>query len=318
MNFLTLAWFGQNSVAKFLKTLLFTLLYIIPGAVPLGVYMAAKDINDSHLMISGNTAGIALIVILFFPSLTLAFGLFRQLHRQYKRNWMILITIKNVIEWKKFLVGAAVWGSVIAIFTIIDVVLYPEDYIFSFQPIPFFSLLFGALIAIPIQASTEELLFRGYITQQIALIGRYVWVPLAISSGLFALAHSFNPEVGAYGFLLAMSNYVTMGLVFGIATLMDDGLELAMGIHTGNNLIACLLVTDKNSALQTPAIFTNIHPSFTWIGSVSYVAQGILFLFILSRIYKWDSWSTLWSRIIPPAKSEVEPPLPPNIFPEQA
>ena len=319
MNFLTLAWFGQNSVAKFLKTLLFTLLYNIPGVIPLAVYSIVKDMEtiSFQTIVTGNSAGF-IFVLVGLSFATGLFGLFRQVIVQYDRDWITLITPKKEIDWRKFLIGAGVWGGIVVISIILDIVRSPQDYIFSFQPIPFFSLLIGVLIIIPIQASSEEILFRGFIMQQIALVGKYVWIPLTLNSVLFALAHSSNPEVDAYGFSLAMSHYTIVALIWGIAAMMDDGLELAMGAHTGNNIIAFLLTTDKNAVIQTPALFTNINPTESWQGVVELVLAGIIFLFILSRIYKWGSWSILWSRIIPPAMPDAEPPSQSDILLEQA
>jgi len=38
-------------------------------------------------------------------------------------------------------------------------------------------------------------------------------------------------------------------------TLMDEGIELSLGFHLGNNLMAALLITSDFSALQTDAVF---------------------------------------------------------------
>jgi membrane protease YdiL (CAAX protease family) len=54
--------------------------------------------------------------------------------------------------------------------------------------------------------------------------------------------HFGNPEIDKLGPLLMVS-YVSMGFFFGIITLMDEGLELALGYHAGNNLLISLLVT---------------------------------------------------------------------------
>ena len=71
--------------------------------------------------------------------------------------------------------------------------------------------------------------------QQIGIITRNRWLPLVITSVFFGLFHSTNPEVAEMGFSV-MIFYIGTGLLLGIMTLMDDGLELALGFHLGNNL----------------------------------------------------------------------------------
>ena len=77
-----------------------------------------------------------------------------------------------------------------------------------------------------------------------------------ITSILFGVFHSANPEVSEMGYSL-MVFYIGTGLLLGIMTLMDDGIELALGFHFGNNLLAATLVTSDWSALQTDAAFYN-------------------------------------------------------------
>jgi membrane protease YdiL (CAAX protease family) len=62
------------------------------------------------------------------------------------------------------------------------------------------------------------------------------WVPLIITSLSFGLLHYWNPEVMKLGPVLLI-HYVLTGLFFGIITLMDKGMELAIGFHAGNNML---------------------------------------------------------------------------------
>ncbi len=73
---------------------------------------------------------------------------------------------------------------------------------------------------------------------------------------------ALNPEVKEYGFLTMMPQYILFGLIFGVITILDDGIEAAMGAHTVNNVFICIMVTNKSSALQTPALYEqkNVFP----------------------------------------------------------
>ena len=69
--------------------------------------------------------------------------------------------------------------------------------------------------------------------------------------------HILNPEVTKMGYII-MVYYIGTGLFLGIITLMDDGMELALGFHAANNLIGALLVTSDWSVFQTHSIFKDM------------------------------------------------------------
>ena len=118
--------------------------------------------------------------------------------------------------------------------------------------------------------------------------------------------HSANPEVAEMGFI-TMIFYIGTGLLLGIMTLMDEGLELALGFHFGSNLLAALLITSEWSALQTDAIFryTAEEAQNTMIDIVVPVLVFYpIILFILAKRYKWHNWQEkLFGRVAgPPAE----------------
>lgn len=308
MEFLTLGWHSHNSIAKFVKTMLWIVLYNLFGFLPLGIYMAINDIDDIQYLVQGNMSGVGIILLSVGFGAALV-GLWWQMQKYYERDKITLITPQMSVQWRKFFVSAAIWGGMMIIASGIEIMLNPDDYIFTFDPLPFVSLLLGALIAIPIQASTEEIIFRGYIMQQCSYWGKFVWVPVLFSSVLFALAHYSNPEVGAYGIPIMMSGYALTGVIWGIAAIMDNGLEIAMGAHTANNIIAFLMMTEKNAVLRTPALFTDISPSISWYSVLTLLVAGCVFLLILSKLYAWGDWSVLWSRIIPPPIPSEQPSI---------
>jgi len=133
------------------------------------------------------------------------------------------------------------------------------------------------------------------------------WVPLIVTSVGFGVFHGANPEVGAMG-IIVMVFYIGTGLLLGIMTLMDEGLELALGFHFGNNFLAATLVTADWSALQTDALFLStaevgVNPLMEVIIPVLVVYPIILW--ILAKKYKWTHWKEkLFGRIAPP-ESEV-------------
>ena len=55
-----------------------------------------------------------------------------------------------------------------------------------------------------------------------------------------------------------MIYYVGTGLFLGIMTLMDEGMELALGFHAANNLFTALLVTADWTAFQTHSVLKDL------------------------------------------------------------
>jgi uncharacterized protein len=77
-----------------------------------------------------------------------------------------------------------------------------------------------------------------------------------------------------------------------------------MGAHTANNVFMSIFVTNKVSVLQTPALMVqeSIEPVKELIALVS---LGVLFIVVLSFIYKWK-YSVLRERIyIPEPQSQM-------------
>jgi membrane protease YdiL (CAAX protease family) len=152
--------------------------------------------------------------------------------------------------------------------------------------------LIVSIIFIPIQTATEELLFRGYLMQGFGIAFKNGILPLIITSIMFGLMHGTNPEVKTHGLLVMMPYYILFGAFLGVLTLLDEGSELAMGIHCANNLISALLISSKNSVLQTDAMFfTSVENPFAEF--LSWIVMAIICFFILFKKYKLSNWNLI-------------------------
>jgi hypothetical protein len=167
----------------------------------------------------------------------------------------------------------------------------PENLIWNFKPIPFFTLVVISLLFLPLQTSFEELLFRGYFMQGLGVLAKNRWFPLLVTSVVFGLLHGANPEVDKLGNQI-MIFYIGTGLLFGITTLMDEGTEIALGMHAANNIIAALFVTTDWMAFQTAALYIDTsEPSLGWDTYLPVFVLYPLMLIIFSRKYGWKNWS---------------------------
>ena len=124
-------------------------------------------------------------------------------------------------------------------------------------------------------------------------------VPLIGTSSLLGLMHSATPEVEKLG-LGIMIYYIGTGFFLGILTLMDEGLELALGFHAANNLITALLVTADWTAFQTNSIFKDVsEPVLGWDVLIPVFVVYPLLLIYFSRKYGWTNWKNrLFGRVL--------------------
>ncbi len=202
----------------------------------------------------------------------------------------VLTTSRNKVNWKRIFFSFFLWAAITSIMILVAYYSTPENFIFNFKPEKFFVFLVLAILLIPLQTSFEEYLFRGHLMQGLGLATNSRLIPLLVTSFMFGIMHAANPEVDKVGWII-MLYYIGTGLFLGIITLMDEGLELALGFHAANNLVSALLVTADWTAFQTHSIFKDIsEPStgFEIILPVFIIFPTLLFIF--SKVYNWKNW----------------------------
>lgn len=298
MNYIQQAYKGNNQWYHWIFTLILVFFgWQIIGVFPLtGVAISySSDMNEFANAAQNNfmTLGIDknlflfLIIISFISGLlTLILGV-KYIHR---RTFKSLVTSRNLIDWKRFWFAFFTWGIIAIILTIVGIFMSPENYIWNFKPIPFFTLLAVSFLFLPFQTTFEELLFRGYLMQGIGTVVKNRWFPLIFTSVCFGLLHGANPEVEKLG-AISMIFYIGTGFFYGIITLMDEGTELALGLHAINNIIAAFFVTTNWTVFQTDALYVDIsEPS---VGFEMFFPVLILYpflLYVFSSKYGWNNW----------------------------
>lgn len=201
-----------------------------------------------------------------------------------------LTTSRTKIDWKRVFFSFFLWGSITTLMILALYFTQPENFVWNFNPKKFFIFLVLAVVLVPMQTSFEEYLFRGHMMQGIGLATNSRLIPLIITSVLFGLMHIANPEVEKIGYII-MLYYIGTGFFLGIMTLMDEGLELALGFHAANNLVGALLLTADWTAFQTNSILKDLsEPSAGFdVLTPVFVIFPILLL-IFSKVYGWNNW----------------------------
>jgi len=274
-------------------------IFSIPHSVALIAKIATGDV-DMDMIAAGDTAYIMGLfesnlnfIYILFPFVGgLIFLLFIAVKFLHKQSITNLTTSRSKIDWSRVAFAFILWGVISTAMTMVDIYLSPDDYVFNFEINRFLILAVIAICLVPLQTSFEEYMFRGYLMQGIGNIFRNKWVPLIVTSVAFGLLHIANPEVDKLGNII-MIYYIGTGFFLGILTLMDEGMELALGFHAANNLFTALLVTADWTAFQTYSIYTSIaDPSSMGVSEIIvpvFVIFPILLL-IFSKKYNWNNW----------------------------
>ena len=127
----------------------------------------------------------------------------------------------------------------------------------------------------------------------------YKIVALFLSSVLFGLVHSANPEIEKFGYEIMMLYYISAGMLLGIVTLMDNRIELALGIHAATNFTGAVFVGYDGAAIQTDSILTS-HSLNPYIMTGGFFVLAAVFLFFTKKKYKWGSFTKLLEPIHKP------------------
>lgn len=159
------------------------------------------------------------------------------------------------------------------------------------DPAQFAFLFFFMLLTVWMQTSFEELVFRG-------VLGRWACknnltytkkaiIAAVISSLLFAIAHSTNPEVTSQSgiwVVVAVLVYAIPGLVYFWANMHFGSLLPGLVIHWINNfLLMTVIGSAKDAVVSTPTLFvdaTGSHASWSLISTVLVHLPIVLYLII--------------------------------------
>jgi uncharacterized protein len=315
MNHLESTFSGKNSLWRYL--IMIAAVFIVSnsiGALPLLTVLFIKSLSNpdllSHFSASPTDYRVMdlssnlLLVLMLFPSIAGLAAFILLTKPLHSRTIRTIINGTSGIRWNRFFISFFIWSGLSGLYLLVYLKLDPQNFVLNNKSASILILAIISFALIPFQAAFEEILFRGYLMQGFTALLRKRIFPLIMTSVLFALIHGLNPEVKEYGFMTLMPQYILFGMIFGIITILDDGVEAAIGAHTANNAFLCIMVTSKSSALQTAALYEqhNLHP---WIEFAGLLATGVVFIFILKMILGWKGFSLLTGDVQIPLKSDA-------------
>ncbi|WP_430810032.1 MULTISPECIES: lysostaphin resistance A-like protein [unclassified Carboxylicivirga] len=308
------AYKGENEWWKYLLLIAISLLggQIIGGVFMMiilavlsasgGGTLTAEALSSMDFAAMGvhPTVGLVLLMLPFLISLLLLVVFFKPLHR---RVFTSVINGWQKVRWQRVITGYGVWALIMAFFLVVDYYMNIDNYELRLNWGALIPLALVSLVLIPFQSFYEEILFRGYLAQGVGRITHSRWMVIIIPSVFFALLHSMNPEIEKFGFWTMMPQYFMIGAVYALLSVLDDGIELAMGAHAANNTFISIFVTADGMAFQTDALLKaqEIDPSKEF---VTMLIGSVIFVGALAFRYKW-SWRVLSKPVEAPEDSSL-------------
>lgn len=262
----------------------FTMILLVGGALITEVASSVADGTgqlDPEELVSG--AGLPpwlwmlITFISFVPFILATFLVVRYLHN---RPWRSVITPYRRINWSLVGKGALIWLIPLTIGLLITLIWDRDSMEWQFKASTFVPFALVVLTFTLIQVSAEEVFFRGYLAQWLAIYRRNIVFISAITGALFAAMHLPNAVLLGFGggpnLIIGMLPYFVVGFVWAWVSYTSGTLELAIGAHFINNFVAFLFITtpdfpdgaglfssDNVSAIGT-AISTVVACAFFW------------------------------------------------------
>ena len=209
---------------------------LLAGAVWLAVLVGASLAARAAGLGIGREA--LLLFLISFAALIAGFGLvMRLLHRMAGAR---LLGPEGRIEGGRLLRGFTIVAAVVGA-TLLPVLLTGAA-VRQHDLITWALWLPVAMPALFLQATAEEIAFRGYLQGMLAARYRNRLVWWVLPALLFGALHWNQAEVEGGNAWLLVAAATLMGLVFGDVTARTGSLSAAIGLHFANNAFAVLVM----------------------------------------------------------------------------
>jgi uncharacterized protein len=280
IRFLDNAAQGKNNIVSYILTIGITVIGGILASILLVVFLMMVYFLSLRTTLLSTQFDILNNPMIILIIVGISYGMFMILFYLcigfiHKKQFISLINIGKNLKWTRIFKGAGLWTGIMAVFTLITIIFNKGSLSFNINPVPFIYLLIISLLVFPIQASFEEIFFRGYLMQGFGLLSKKPVVPLIITTLIFGLIHFYNGTNFIMSITIVLSALI-LGLMLGIIVLGENGLETAMGAHIANNMFVALFLNSSDSGLgNLPSLITSYS---------SNPSSEILFLMIMAAL----------------------------------
>ncbi|MGP0688349.1 CPBP family intramembrane glutamic endopeptidase [Priestia aryabhattai] len=289
---------GKNGWKRYLSTTILASAFMILGSI---IYIIADmvmvEADESGKSYFDFDSGVAVginanldFLLSHIVYICWIFGLWIGIRFIHKRKMKSLITANKRVNWKKVIWSFGAFSLLLIISQLIDVVFNHSDYSWNDVSLKGYALLvLITLLLVPIQTTTEELFFRGFLLQWVS---KKVKRPilLAIIVGLmFSIGHFANPEMNKSIILVGL-DYIVAGFALTYIAIKTKSLEITIGAHAANNMfIALFLTTDDSVFGSIPSLFkvanTEPGPNLIW----SIITFSVFYILCRGKIKKEEA-----------------------------
>jgi len=192
-----------------------------------------------------------------------------------RRPWWSIAMPARKFEVTNLAFGAGISIVAMVALSLVGYLLDPGAYHFQgLDPSSWIPMLLIAAVAFFVQASTEEMVYRGYLAQFVAAFARSPILILGIPAFIFSLPHFGNVD-GSSG-CLGLLPYIVMGLTYGLLAWRSGSLWMGAGVHLGNNWFITMFVGNAAENIPKVSLFTTHGSSSAMELVVSIVIQGLV------------------------------------------
>jgi CAAX protease family protein len=141
------------------------------------------------------------------------------------------------------------------------------------------SELAGVLFQLAIVAWWEELVFRGYVFQNLVTGTNVIWATV-ITSVFFGLGHALNPNASVLSTLLIVA--ITPQLIY--AYVKTGQLWLPVGLHLGWNFFQASVFGFAASGQALPSLLSQTPVGPEWLSGGAFGAEGSILILPLTGL----------------------------------
>lgn len=263
-----------------LRAVVFVLLFI--GLAVLIAGFASYMMVRAHLFDPAKGPGPFAITILMLINSAVGIGVTTLFRRLFDRKTVMSMGF----QWKQFQPDAIVglcFG--IALPMLGTLILYAIKKL-QWSEVNFSgSDLFIALVMMALVALSEEMVFRGYILNNL-MESMNKWAALGISALVFALAHGGNTGISA----LAIINLILGGLLLGVNYIYTRNLWFALCFHFSWNFIQGPVLGYEVSGIHEVSLLQQELKGAGWVTGGAFGFEGsfiatVLFIATLAALY---------------------------------
>lgn len=175
--------------------------------------------------------------------------------------WSIAMPVRS-IRWRELLTGAGIAVATMAVLNTIGWLSTPQAYTYQgIEASSWIPMLAVAAVAFFVQASTEEMVYRGYLAQSVWAFTRSPLLALVIPALIFSVPHLGN-VTGSTG-LAGLVPYMIVGLTYGWIAYRSGSLWMSTGVHAASNWFITMFVGSAAEKIAKVSMFTTHGSSST-------------------------------------------------------